>query len=224
MSDLRNAENLEGWASRPAHISWGIIGGRLHFSTEEPCRAQKYNAEDGFATALPAPFDDLVNDPCEPRWRGQHRIMNMKIRLDAVMAEIAGTIDVNLLEYDSNFADLPRFNRLHFIFRSLARCDIARAEKYGRKVIRWRPSHRLKNYVGLKPRGIPDVFERIEAPRFFSTLADEFEEFLQTAGGPIEGTAFGVLRRLAMYETGLLEYRGKKNGLCQFGKPHPGGG
>jgi hypothetical protein len=141
----------------------------------------------------------------------------MKVKLDAVMAEIAGTIDVNLLEYDSNFAALPRFNRLHFIFRSLACCDIARAEKSGgRKVIRWRPSHRLKDYVGLKPCGIPDEFERIEAPITIFTLADEFEEILQTVGGAIEETAFGVLRRFAMYEMGLLEYRGKKDGMCQF--------
>jgi hypothetical protein len=141
----------------------------------------------------------------------------MKVRLDAVMVEIAGTIDANLLECDSNFASLPRFNRLHFIFRALVHCDIARAEKSsGRKVMRWRPSHRLKDCVGLKPRGIPDEFERIEAPIAISTLADEFEEVLQTVSGPIEQTAFGVLRRFAMYEMGLLEYRGKKDGLCQF--------
>jgi len=49
-----------------------------------------------------------------------------------------------------------------------------------------------------------------------STLADEFEEILQTFGGAIEETAFGVLRRFAMYEMGLFEYRGKTDGLCQF--------
>jgi hypothetical protein len=141
----------------------------------------------------------------------------MKIRLDAVIAEITANIDAELLERDSNFAALPRFNRLHFILRSLARCDIARAEKSGgRKVIRWRPSNRLKDCVGLKPRGIPDEFERIEAPITISTLADEFDEILQTLDGPIEETAFGVLRRFAMYEMGLVEYRGKKDGLCQF--------
>ena len=143
----------------------------------------------------------------------------MKVRLDAVMAEIAGTIDANILEYDPGFASLPRFNRLHFIFRALARCDIAKAEKSrGRKVIRWRPSHRLKDCVGLKPRGIPDEFERIESPTTISTLADEFEEYLQTVSGPIEQTAFNVLRRFAKYEIGMLEYRGKKDGLCQFRK------
>jgi hypothetical protein len=141
----------------------------------------------------------------------------MKIRLDAVIAEIAASIDAELLEHDSDFAPLPRFNRLHFILRSLARCDLARAERSsGRKVIRWRPSHRLKDCVGLKPRGIPDEFQRIEAPTAISTLADEFDEILQTLDNPIEETAFGVLRRFAMYEMGLLEYRGKKDGLCQF--------
>lgn len=141
----------------------------------------------------------------------------MKVKLDAIVAEIAANIDAELLEYNSEFAALPRFNRLHFILRSLARCDLANAERSsGRKVIRWRPSHRLKDYVGLKPRGVPDEFERIEAPVGISTLADEFEEVLQTLVGPIEQTAYGVLRRFAMCEMGLLEYRGKKDGLCQF--------
>ena len=141
----------------------------------------------------------------------------MKIRLDAVIAEIAGSIDAEILEYDSDFAALPRFNRLHFILRSLERCDLARAEKSGgRKVLRWRPSNRLKDCVGLKPRGIPDEFERIETPKTISTLADEFDEVLQTLDNAIEETAFGVLRRFAMYEMGLLEYRGKKDGVCQF--------
>lgn len=144
----------------------------------------------------------------------------MKIRLDAVIAEIAGSIDAQILECEPRYEALPRFNRLHFILRALARADIARAERSGgRKAIRWRPSRRLKDCVGLKPRRIPDEFERIEAPKTISTLADEFEEFLQTLGGPIEDTAFGVLRRFAMYEMGLLEYRGKKDGRCQFYRP-----
>ncbi|WP_306343170.1 hypothetical protein, partial [Escherichia coli] len=89
------------------------------------------------------------------------------------------------------FEALPRFNRLHFICRSLASCDIARAERSaGRKVMRWRPSHRLKSAVGLKPRGIPDEFERIEAPKAINTLADEFEDVLKTISGPIEETTF----------------------------------
>jgi hypothetical protein len=124
----------------------------------------------------------------------------MKIRLDALIAEIAANIDANLLEYDSNFAALPRFNRLSFIFRSLARCDIARAEKSGgRKVIRWRPSRRLEGCFGVKRHGIPDELERIEAPIAISTLADEFSEVLQANGETVEEVASHILRRFAMY-------------------------
>jgi hypothetical protein len=79
-------------------------------------------------------------------------------------------------------------------------------------------ARRVKDCVGLRPRGISDEFERIESPTTISTLADEFEEYLQTVSDPIEQTAFNVLRRFAMYEIGLLEYRGKKDGLCQFRK------
>jgi hypothetical protein len=140
----------------------------------------------------------------------------MKVRIDAVMAEIARTLDYNLLNANPAFAKLPRFNRMHFIFRSLARCDIARAEKPGRGVLRWRPSHSLKDVVGLTPRGIPNELERIDAPIAISTLADEFDEFLKANGEMVEEVASYVLRLFAMYEMGLFEYRGKKDGLCQF--------
>ena len=133
----------------------------------------------------------------------------MKVKLDAIVAEIAGALDFNLLEHAPNFATLPRFHRMHYI--------IARGEKLGgRKVLRWRLSHRLKNCIGVKPRGVPDELERIEAPIAISTLADEFSEILQANGKVVEEVTSYVLRLFAMYEMGLFEYRGKKNGLCQF--------
>jgi hypothetical protein len=141
----------------------------------------------------------------------------MKVRVDAVIAEIARTVDVNLLRQDPNFEALPRFNRMHFIMAALVRGNIARGEKPGgRRVLRWRPSHSLKDYVGLNPRRIPNELERIEAPIAISTLADEFEEFLQANDEMIEEVASYVLRLFAMYEMGLFEYRGKRDGLCQF--------
>jgi hypothetical protein len=142
----------------------------------------------------------------------------MKVRIDAVIAEIARTLDVNLLRQDPNFAALLRPHRMHFIFRSLVRCDIARAEKSGRRVLRWRPSHRLKDYVGLNPRGIPNELETIKPPTAFSTLVEEFDEVLQANGETVEEVASYVLRRFAMYELGLFEYRGKKDGLCQLSR------
>ncbi|MDO8396553.1 MAG: hypothetical protein Q7T45_01915 [Bradyrhizobium sp.] len=141
----------------------------------------------------------------------------MKVKLDAIVAEIAGALDFNLLEHAPNFATLPRFHRMHYIMGALVRFDIARGEKLGgRKVLRWRLSHRLKNCIGVKPRGVPDELERIEAPIAISTLADEFSEILQANGKVVEEVTSYVLRLFAMYEMGLFEYRGKKNGLCQF--------
>jgi hypothetical protein len=123
----------------------------------------------------------------------------MKVRIDAVIAEIARTLDVNLLKHDSNFATLPRPQRMHFIFRSLACCDIAKAEKFGgRKVRRWRPSRRLGRNFGVKWHGLPDELERIERPVAISTLADEFEELLQASGELAEDVADYVLRLLAI--------------------------
>ena len=58
--------------------------------------------------------------------------------------------------------------------------------------------------------------KEIEAPIAISTLADEFSEILQANGKVVEEVTSYVLRLFAMYEMGLFEYRGKKNGLCQF--------
>jgi hypothetical protein len=51
-----------------------------------------------------------------------------------------------------------------------------------------------------------------------STLADEFSEVLQANGETVEEAASYVLRLFAMHRLGLFEYRGKKDGLCQFEK------
>jgi hypothetical protein len=140
----------------------------------------------------------------------------MNVKLDAFIAEIARTLDANLLRYDENFEDLWRPNRMHFILASLAGHDIARGEKWGRKVVRWWPSRRLESRSGVKRHGIPAEVERTERPVGISTLADEFSEFLRAHGEMVEEAAAYVLHRFAMYEAGLLEYRGKKNGLFQF--------
>jgi hypothetical protein len=141
----------------------------------------------------------------------------MKTRLDALIAEIAQILDVNLLRHDPELATLPRSQRLHFIMVRLLSLDIARAEKSGgRKVQRWRPSRRLESNYGVKQHGIPDEFERIEAPIAISTLAEKFAELLLSNNGAVEEVASYVLRRFAMYKVGLLEFHGKTDGLCQF--------
>ena len=43
-----------------------------------------------------------------------------------------------------------------------------------------------------------------------------FLTILQANGKVVEEVTSYVLRLFAMYEMGLFEYRGKKNGLCQF--------
>ena len=143
----------------------------------------------------------------------------MKVKLDAIIAEIAETLDTNLLRHDPNFAALPRFHRMHFLMACLARCDIAKAEKWsGGRVRRWRPSRSLEINLGVKKHGIRDELERIEAPIAFSTLADEFSEVLRTNREAVEEVAAYVLRRFGMCALGLLEYRGKKDGLFLFEK------
>jgi hypothetical protein len=123
----------------------------------------------------------------------------MKVKLDAFIAEIAKILDASLLEHDPDFETLWRPHRMHFIMACLARCDIARAEKFGgRKVRRWRPSRRLGRYFGAKRHGFPDELERIEAPIAISILADEFSEVLQANVEMVEDAADYVLRLFAI--------------------------
>lgn len=142
----------------------------------------------------------------------------MDVKLDAIIAEIARTLDLSLLKHEPEFANLPRAQRMHFIARSLRARGIARGEKFGgRKVRRWRPSRYLKSHFGVKDHGIPDEIERIEAPAAFSTLVDEFSALLDFNDETINEVTDYVIRRFRMRALGLLEYRGKgDDGFCQF--------
>jgi len=121
----------------------------------------------------------------------------MDVKLDAIIAEIARTLDLSLLMHDPEFAHLPKPQRLHFITRCLAGHDIARGEKYGgRKVRRWRPSRHLEKSVGVKNHGIPDEIERIEAPVAISTLVDEFSKLLDFNDEPINAVTDYVSRSI----------------------------
>lgn len=127
----------------------------------------------------------------------------MKVRIDAIVADIATILDVSLLRHDPELADLPRFQRLHLIMTCLAGRKIARAEKFGGRRARcWRPSLRLESNVGVKGHGIPDELERIEAPIVISTLADDFSELLQANGEAVDEVTFYVVRRFGMYASG----------------------
>jgi hypothetical protein len=141
----------------------------------------------------------------------------MNVKLDAITVEIVRNLDSDLLKHDSNFENLWRPNRVHIIVSVLVRRGVVQATKPKRGTVpRWRSARRLENCAGATSRGISDEVERIEAPIGMNTLADEFFEFLEANGEVIEEIASNVLRCFKMYRSGLLEYRGKKNGLCQF--------
>jgi len=110
----------------------------------------------------------------------------MDVKLDAIIAEIARTLDLSLLMHDPEFADIPKPQRMHFITRCLEGHDIARSEKYGgRKVRRWRLSRNFEKSIGVKDHEVPDEIERIEAPVAVSTLVDEFSKLLNFNDEPI---------------------------------------
>ena len=45
----------------------------------------------------------------------------MEVKLDAIVAEIVGNIDFELLEGDPKFDSLPRSQRMHLVLRCLPR-------------------------------------------------------------------------------------------------------
>jgi hypothetical protein len=143
----------------------------------------------------------------------------MEVRLDALVAEIAETVESNVLRDNAKFAILQRPNRMHLILLSLMCCDIVRSNKTNGGM-RWRPSRRLNKHVGVKDHGIPDERERTEKPMTNSTLADEFSETLRANSEVVVEVAFHVLRCFAMYQMGLLEYR-REDGRCRFYRSSP---
>ena len=143
----------------------------------------------------------------------------MKVGLDALIAEIARNLDWNLLGWDAKFEGLSRPRRMHLILANLVRLDVARAERSDGSVgVRWRPSHRLENYFGVTRHGIPDEYEDAEAPIAVSTLGKQLSKVLQVNSHAVEGHTVYVSACFAMYRLGMLEYRGKKDGFCQFYK------
>jgi hypothetical protein len=139
----------------------------------------------------------------------------MQSRIDAFIAEIARAVDSKILADDPNFADLWRPNRTFLLLSYLVKLDIARIQKRTDSIV-WLPSSDLENKFGVKGHSIPDELERTERPIGMNTLADEFSETLRDSNELINDATSRFLRRFAMYEKGLLAYRGKKNGRCQF--------
>jgi hypothetical protein len=139
----------------------------------------------------------------------------MQSRIDALVAEIARTIDSRMLADDSNFADLWRPYRSHVLLTHLVRRDVARTEKWS-GTVRWLPSRNLEINFGVKGHVIPDEVERTERPLGMNTLVDEFSEYLTANTEFVDEATSYYLRRFAMYQKGLFEYRGKKDGRCQF--------
>jgi hypothetical protein len=144
----------------------------------------------------------------------------MNVRLDAIVAEIIRIIDLDLLTLEPDFEELWRANRTHLIIAALVRGGIARPdEARGGNARRWRAARRLENHVGVTIHGIPDQVERHEALLGMNTYADKFSEVLDANGTAIKEVASYVLRCFTRYEKGVIEYRGKIDGLCNFYHP-----
>jgi hypothetical protein len=143
----------------------------------------------------------------------------MKVKLAAIVAEIARTIDRDLLAFDTTFAILSRPHRMSLILTSLQRENVASAGKSRRDVVcRWDPSERLLEYLGAEPVGINDEFEDVQCPTGIFSAADEFARILRMRPYLVAEIASSVIRRFQMHNLGLLEYCGKKAGFCIFRK------
>src|SRR5436190_978537 len=117
----------------------------------------------------------------------------MKVRLDAVVAEIVKSLDSKLIAHELEFKKMWRPVRIRLILIALRGWDIAQAERSSGLQC-WRPSLRLQSYSGGKGHGMRNQFERIESPPGFSTLTEEFVEVLDANRTVIEKLARRVIR------------------------------
>jgi hypothetical protein len=142
----------------------------------------------------------------------------MEVKLDAMVAEIVGNIDFELLEGDPKFDSLPRSQRICLVLSMLADKNIARKEEVGvGSTICWRPSRRLEKYLGVKEHGIPDEHEVTESPLTLVKLAQEFSQALRAyKKEELMVTVSAAVQLFALFGLGMLEYVGKRNGQCEF--------
>jgi hypothetical protein len=141
----------------------------------------------------------------------------MKIQLAAMVAEIARTIDRDLLAHDPKFAILSRPHRMSLILTCLQREDVASAGRSSNGVVlSWDLSQKWQKYLGAASAGINDDVEDVECPTGIFSAANEFSRILRTRPYLIEEIASSVVRHFQMHDIGLLEFCGKKAGICVF--------
>lgn len=142
----------------------------------------------------------------------------MKVQLAAIVAEIARTVDRDLLEFDPTFAILSRPHRMSLIMTCLQREGVASPGTSNESVVRWEPSERLQGFLAIKSAGIIDDVEDVACPTGIFSAADEFSRILRTRPYLVAEITSSVVRQFQMYNVGLLEYCGKGAGLCVFRK------
>lgn len=141
----------------------------------------------------------------------------MKVKLDAIVAEIANAVVSDLLEHDPRFEQLPRPERMHLIVAMLRDRRLVRLENANSAATPyWRPARRLQSYFGAGEHGIGDEHEELALPSAISFLADEASQAMARFDVQLDQIVGLVITVFAMYKQGMLEFCGKEDGLCSF--------
>jgi hypothetical protein len=150
---------------------------------------------------------------------GGSREVIVKIELAAIVAEIARRMDRDLLAFNPAFSILSRPHRMSLIMTCLQRENVASARKsINGVVLSWDLSQTWQEYLSAQSAGIMDEIEDIECPAGIFSAADELSRILRTRSYLVEEITSSVVQRFQMCESGILDYCGRKAGLCVFRK------
>src|ERR1700761_9082174 len=123
----------------------------------------------------------------------------MKMKLDAVVAEIVRNIDLEIVQHNPGLAKYPRQHRLYVLFDFLRKEDVIKDVNEG-DLPTLRPSTRLERFFGVERHGILDEYEDIVDPSALSAIHSEFgKEFDALRGEALEKEVGFIISLFAMY-------------------------
>jgi hypothetical protein len=138
----------------------------------------------------------------------------VKVKLDAVVAEIVRSFDSEVCDETPKFKSLLKAHRMHLLLQMLERRDVARVEKGSAEISPyWRPSKRLEGFFGVERHGFADEYEDVDHLPAILEIADQFARVIlgKMTEPKVEKDVGIIISFFAMYRQGLVKYAGKGN-------------
>jgi hypothetical protein len=149
--------------------------------------------------------------------QARNRKYDMNTMIDAVVSEIARSVDLEICRSNPSFEKLHRNHRMYLLLSMLETEGVASKDS-SCPTPRWGPSKRLDTFFGVERHGIEDTREDVAPPTALLTLGADFSKaLLSFRAQKLEKEIGLVVSIFAMCRLGMVEYRGRNSdGACEF--------